>query len=150
VSQAPSTQNAPEAGQGSEGNNQNTYKGEPIAMNTTAPRLARTPDNPELATSSDSALAKCGDESCAYFHQGHYADAAEPFFVHRFVTVGEDGFRVAIERFSTEDKWDLSVNVLSEDMTPDQARLLARALTRCSEITEALNAERHSSVKVAC
>ncbi|WP_412148721.1 hypothetical protein [Curtobacterium flaccumfaciens] len=141
------TKRAPDAGQGIEGNDQNTDKGDPIVMKTNAPRLAHTPDNVELATSRDSVLARCDDESCAYFHQGHYADASEPLFVHRFVSVREEGFRVSIERFSTDDNWDLSINVLDEDLTPERARLLARALVRCSEITESLNAERrHSSM----
>ncbi|QWS34041.1 hypothetical protein [Curtobacterium aetherium] len=144
------TRNAPEAGQGFEGNDQNTYKGEPIAMKTTAPRVAHAPDNEELASSRDSALVPCVDESCAYFHQGHYADASEPLFVHRFVSVREEGFRVSVERFSTDDNWDLSINVLDEDLTPQRARLLARALVRCSDITESLNAERHHNAEVAC
>lgn len=142
------TRNAPEAGQGFEGNDQNTYKGEPIAMKTTAPRIAHAPDNEELASSRGSVLVPCDDESCAYFHQGHYADALEPLFAHHFVSVREEGFRVSIERFSTGEDWDLSINVLNEDMTPERARLLARALVRCSEITESLNAERHTAVKV--
>jgi len=144
------TRKALDAGQGIEGNDQNTDKGDPIAMKTNAPRLAHTPDNVELATSRDSVLAKCGDESCAYFHQGHYADAFEPLFAHRFLSVSEDGFRVSIERFSTDDIWDLSVNVLEEGMTPERARLLARALNTCANITESLNSERRNSRKAVC
>ena len=118
-------------------------------MKTTAPRIAHAPDNEELASSRDSALVPCDDESCAYFHQGHYADASEPLFVHRFVSVREEGFRVSIERFSTDDNWDLSINVLDEDLSPERARLLARALVRCSEITDSLNSERQTSSRVA-
>ena len=136
------TSKAPDAGQGVEGIDQNTYEGEPIAMKTTAPRMAQAPDNEELATSPDSVLAKCGDESCAYFHQGHYADATEPIFAHRFVRVVDEGFRIAVERFSTDDEWDLSVNLLDEDMTPERARLLSRALRTCAELADSLNAER--------
>lgn len=137
-----STEAAPDAGQGIEGIDQNTYEGEPIAMKTTAPRIAQAPDNEELAASPDSVLAKCGDESCAYFHQGHYADATDPIFAHRFVRVAEEGFRIAVERFSTEDEWDLSINLLEEDMAPERARLFARALVTCSNIVDSLNAER--------
>lgn len=111
-------------------------------MKTTAPRLASTPDNMELSTSRDSALIACDDESCAYYRQGHYADFYDPLLMHIFVSVAEPHFRVAIERLSTDDRWELSINVLKEDMTPDEARLFSRALVRCSEIAESLNSER--------
>jgi hypothetical protein len=136
------TRNAPEAGQGFEGNDQNTYKGEPIVMKTTAPRIAHAPDNEELASSRDSVLVTCVDESCAYFHQGHYADCRDPLFMHVFVGVTDPLFRVAVERLSTEDSWELSIEIRHEDMTPDQARRFSRALVRCSELAESLNAER--------
>lgn len=111
-------------------------------MKTTAPRLASAPDNTELATSRDSILVPCDDESCAYFHQGHYADAFDPSCMHVFVSLAEPHFRIAIERLSSEDRWELSVDVLHEDMSPEQARLFSRGLIRCSELAESLNTER--------
>lgn len=144
------TKKALDAGQGIEGNDQNTDKGDPIAMKTTSPRLANAPDNEELANSGDSILVPCVDESCAYFHQGHYADRRDPLFMHVFVGVADPLFRVAVERLSTEDSWELSVEIRHEDMTPDQARRFSRALVRCSELAESLNTERHHSRKATC
>ena len=144
------TKKALDAGQGIEGNDQNPYEEEPIAMKTTAPRIAHAPDNEELASSRDSVLVSCVDESCAYFHQGHYADRRDPLFMHVFVGVADPLFRVAVERLSTEDSWELSVEIRHEDMTPDQARRFSRTLVRCSELAESLNAERRHSGKATC
>jgi len=59
----PLRKKTPDADQGIEGQDQNTYEEEPIVMNTTSPRIAHTPDNSEPATSRDIALADHGNES---------------------------------------------------------------------------------------
>lgn len=138
----PTKKNAPGGLHPAEGRDQNTYQEEPIVMKTTSPILAPAPDNEELATSGDSILVACDDESCAYINHGHWADRQDPLFVHHYVGVDDDDFHLVIQRLSVSPRYELSVEIRTEDMTPDQAKRFARVLTRCSEIADNLNAER--------